>query len=123
MLLIITTAPNKPKVGVSEGIQNKHCAPQRRLAYSKKQSQKKTSWRQPAEQKDPGHLCCFLWTHDNSADAFLLYLVVLNVSTYVSVLSEGPWFLRISLDLTRLFILILLGVSLFTHNELLQWLQ
>lgn len=40
MSLIITTAPNKPKVGVSEGIQNKHGAPRRRLAYSRKQSGK-----------------------------------------------------------------------------------
>lgn len=49
VFLIITTAPNKPKVGVSKGIQNKHCAPQRRPTYFKKQSKKKTSWRQPAE--------------------------------------------------------------------------
>lgn len=83
MLLIITTAPNKPKVGVSEGIQNKHCAPQRHLAYSKKQSEKKTSWRQPAEQKDPGHLCCFPWTRDISADVFVLYLVVLKDQCYL----------------------------------------
>lgn len=49
----ITTAPNKPKVGVSEGIQNKHCVPQRHPAYFKKQSKKKTSWRQPAEHQGP----------------------------------------------------------------------
>lgn len=73
VLLIITTAPNKPKVGVSEGIQNKHSAPQCRLAYFKKQSKMKTSWRQPAEQKEPAHLCCFLWTRDIRPDVFVFY--------------------------------------------------
>lgn len=82
VFLIITTSPNKPKVGVSEGIQNKHCAPQRRLAYFKKQSKKKTSWRQPAEHEGTSPSLLFPVDTWHQGWCFLfLYSVVLKRST------------------------------------------
>lgn len=120
VFLIITTAPNKPKVGVSEGIQNKHCAPQRHPAYFKKQSKKKTSWRQPAEHE--GNSPSLLFPADcwHQGWCSLLYSVVLKGSMHVSVLPAGLWchlsfwFLRILLNLTRVFALILLWTCIFT---------
>lgn len=122
VFLIITTAPNKPKVGVSEGIQNKHGTPQRRPAYFKKQSKKKTSWRQPAEHEEPAPLCCFLWTRDIRADVFFsstqwywkdLQCVCLS-ATCGTLVPLSFWFLRILLNLTRAFTLILLWTCIFT---------